>query len=317
MPLSSPTTAEHVMAAVEATMANQGQASADLVAEFLDTDVARATAALNLAVELGLLILDAPNYRTASPLCRFTSLPDQIAAVLRIVIEMYRPFIVFRERLVATADVSLAARHTKTLCLLAADRDEVKDTLISLGTYSHALVTEGGGNYQLEVGALDNMLQTVATACTDNLAAEARVRNQIGPAAEAVVSREFVVLPLADALIRAKNRDGSGAIQAAGNAVESHIDAMAVRMSVALGNATGIISKLNKFATPPRHLPTKLIHVGTYLGTIRNAADHGSDPDINNASWQIRDATALEYVYVACSFIATTVGIEKGDQPEI
>jgi hypothetical protein len=54
-----------------------------------------------------------------------------------------------------------------------------------------------------------------------------------------------------------------------------------------------------------------LRHIGSYLGTIRNAADHGPDPDINNASWQIRDATGLEYVFVACSFIAATLGIEK------
>ena len=317
MSLSSPTTAEHVMAAVEAAVANGGQATVDLVAGFLETSSPRAAAALNLAVDLGLLTHDGAAYRAASPLCRFTSLADQKAAVLRIVIEGYRPFIVFRERLVATADVSLAARHTKTLCQLPADRDEIKDTLISLGTYSHALITEGGGNYQLETGSLDNMLRTVALACTDLVAAEARVRIQLGPAAEAIVSREFVILPLAEALIRAKNQDGSGAVQAAGNAVESHIDAIAGRMGVALGTATGIISKLGKFATTPRHLPAKLIHVGSYLGAIRNAADHGPDPDIANASWQIRKATALEYVYAACSFIAATIGIERGDPPEI
>jgi len=305
------------MAAVEVAVANGGQATVDLVAKFLETSSPRAAAALNLAVELCLLTLDGTAYRAVSPLCRFTSLADQKAAVLRIIIEAYRPFIVFRERLVATADVSLAARHTKTLCELQADRDEIRDTLISLGTYSHALVTEGGGNYQLEIGSLDNMLRTIALACTDLLAAEARVRIQLGPAAEAVLSREYVILPLADALIRAKNHDGSGAVQSAGNAVESHVDALAGRMGVGLGGATGIISKLSRFATPPKHLPAKLIHVGSYLGAIRNAADHGTDPDIADASWQIRETTALEYVYVACSFIAATIGIERGDPPEI
>jgi hypothetical protein len=252
-------------------------------------------------------------------LCRFTSLPDQKAAVLRLVIESYRPFVVFRERLLSTADVSLASKQTKTLCRLPAHYDEVRDTLISLGTYSHALITEGGGNYQLETGPADNMLQTLAIGCTDLAAAETRVRNQLGPPAETTLSslRDTVIIPLADALRRANNRDGSGSIQAAGNAVEAHIDAMASRMSVNLGTATGIISKLTKFATPPRRLPNKLIQIGTYLGAIRNAADHGTDSDINNQSWQIRDATALEYVYVACSFIAATIGIERNDPPEI
>ena len=61
----------------------------------------------------------------------------------------------------------------------------------------------------------------------------------------------------------------------------------------------------------------KLVHVGSYLGAVRNAADHGTDADINNSAWQVRDATALEYVYVACSFIATTIGIERNDPAEI
>jgi hypothetical protein len=88
-------------------------------------------------------------------------------------------------------------------------------------------------------------------------------------------------------------------------------------MTVVLGNATGIISKLDKFSPAPRRMPRKLIQVGNYLGAIRNAADHGTDADINNLNWQIRDATAIEYVYVACSFIAATIAIERNDPPEI
>jgi len=318
MPLASPTTAEHVMGAVEAAVAHGGEASADLVAEFLETTPTRATAALDLAVDLGLLSSSAGIYRTVSPLCRFTSIPDQKAAVLRIVIEAYRPFVVFRERLLSNPDVALASRQTKTLCSLPAHRDEVRDTLISLGTYAHALVTEGGGNYQLETGPAINTLQTLALACTDMASAETRIRSQLGPAAETTLTplRDTVILPLADALLRARNRDGSGAIQAAGNAVEAHIDAIAARMGVSLVGANGIISKLTRF-NPGRRLPRKLVQVGEYLGGIRNAADHGTDPDINNLAWQIRDATAVEYVYVACSFIAATIAIERSDPPEI
>jgi hypothetical protein len=136
------------------------------------------------------------------------------------------------------------------------------------------------------------MLQTIAVACTDMASAEARIRTQLGPVAETklMALRDTVIVPLADALLRAKGRDGSGAIQAAGNAVEAHIDALATRMTVALGTATGIISKLDKFSSP-RRLPRKLIQMGYYLGAIRNAADHGTDADINYLSWQIRDAT--------------------------
>lgn len=278
MPLASPTTAEQVVAAVEAVVSNGANATADLVAAFLDTAHARAAAALDMAVELGLLAKTKDVYDCVSPLCRYTLNAEQKAAVLRVVLEAYPPFNKFRERLVATADVSLAAQQTKALFALGAHRDEVRDTLVSLGTYSHAIVTEGGGNYQLEVASLANHLQVLSAACTELMASEGRVRIQLGPAAENVLAaqRDSVIVPLADALVRANNRDGSGAVQQAGNAVEAHIDAMAVRMGVPLTGATGIMRKLQKFEAPTRRLPAKLVHIGSYLGSVRNAADHGT-----------------------------------------
>jgi hypothetical protein len=319
MPLSSQTTAEHVMGAVEAVVVNGGPTTVDLIAEFLDTTTPNATAALEMALELGLLSQNGNTYITVSPLCRFTAIPEQKAAVLRILIESYRPFTVFRERLLSAPDLNRAAQATKIMCSLPAHRDVIKDTLISLGTYSRALVTEGGGNYQLEAASLVNALQAIASAATDMTVAEGRIRSQLGPVAENVLApqRDTVIVPLADALVRANNRDGAGAVQAAGNAVESHITAMAGRMAISLTGTTGIMQKLNRFGGTPRHLPMKIIHIGSYLGAIRNAADHGPDADINNASWQIRDATGLEYVFVACSFIAATIGIERNDPPEI
>jgi hypothetical protein len=319
MPLASQTTAEHVMGAVEAIVVNGGPTTVDVVAEFLDATAANATAALEMAVELGLLSQNGNNFAVLSPLCRFTAIPEQKAALLRILIESYKPFTVFRERLLATADLNGAAKATKIVCVLPAHRDVVKDTLISLGTYSRALVPEGGGNYQLEAASLVNALQVVASACKDMTAAEGRIRSQLGPVAEVVLApqRDTVIVPLADALVRANNRDGAGAVQAAGNAVESHIAAMAGRMGVNIAGANGIIEKLNRFGAAPRRLPRKLMHIGTYLGAIRNAADHGPDADINNQSWQVRDATGLEYVFVACSFIAATLGSERNDPPEI
>jgi hypothetical protein len=318
MPIASPTT-EQVIAAVEAVVANGGKGTGDLVTAFLDTALPRATAALDMGVELGLLVRNKDVYECVSPLCRYTLNPEQKAAVLRVVLEAYPPFNKFRERLVATADVSVAAQQTKALFTLTAHRDEIRDTLVSLGTYSRAIVTEGAGNYQLEVGSLANHLQVLSEACTEMVASEARVRTQLGPGAEHLLAaqRDNIVVPLADALIRANNRDGSGAVQQAGNAVEAHIDSMAVRMGIPLAGATGIMRKLQRFETPPRHLPAKLVHVGSYLGSVRNAADHGGDPDIGGNRWRIRDATGLEYVYVACSFISATIAIERGDPAEI
>jgi hypothetical protein len=318
MAFASQTTADLVMGAVEALVVKGDPAALDFIAEFLDTTPANATAALDMAVELGLIVQNGNTFSVLSPLCRFTAIPEQKAAVLRILLECYRPFTVFRERLLATADLDRAARATKTVCNLAAHREGVKETLISLAAYSRALVAEGGGNYQLEAASLVNALQVIASAAKDMAVAEGRIRDQLGPAATIVLEphRNTIIVPLANALIRANNRDSSGAVQSAGNAVESHIAELATRMGVNLAGANGIIEKLNKFSNP-RRLPRKLIHLGGYLGAIRNAADHGPDPDLNNASWRIRVATGVEYVFVACSFIAATIGMERNDPAEI
>jgi hypothetical protein len=321
MPLTSQTTAEYVMGAVEAVVVNGSATSVDLIAAFLGTTVPNATAAIEMAVELGLLVAHGADFITLSPLCRFTTNAEQKTAVLRILLEHYRPFTVFRERLLATADQNTAAQHTIVFCGLTAHRDVVKETLISLGTFARALVHEGGGHFQLEKSPLANSLQQIAAAATDMVIAEGLIRNQLGDFAQTVLQphRDAVIVPLADALMKANVRDGSGAVQQAGNAVESHIVAMAGRMvpPVNVVGATGIIQKLERFGLPPRHLPRYLIHMGSYLGAIRNAADHGPDADINNQPWEIRDETGLEYVFVACSFIAATIGIERGQPPEI
>jgi hypothetical protein len=82
--------------------------------------------------------------------------------------------------------------------------------------------------------------------------------------------------------MKANVRNGRGADQQAGNAVESHIVAMAGRMNppVNVAGAAGIIEKLNRFANP-RRLPRYLIHIGSYLGAVRNAADHVLMPTSN------------------------------------
>lgn len=321
MPFASQTTAEHVMGAVEAVVVNGCATSVNLISEFLGTTVANATAAAEMALELGMLQQNGTDFVTLSPLCRFTITADQKTAVLRILLEHYRPFTVFRERLLATADQNTAAQQTIVFCALPAHRDVVKETLISLGTFARALVHEGGGHYQLGKEPLANSLETIAAACSDMIIAEGRIRDQLGALAQTVLQpqRDAIIVPLADALMKANVRNASGAVQQAGNAVESHIVAMAARMNppVNVAGANGIIEKLNRFAAAPRRLPRYIVHIGSYLGAIRNAADHGPDADINNQPWEIRDATGLEYVFVACSFIAATIGLERNQPSEI
>jgi hypothetical protein len=304
------------MAAVEAVLVTRRPADVDYVSDFLDLPQDQAEGALRLAVDLGLLSEGKGSFEVASPLCEFVATPNERrkAAVLRIVMESYEPFVTFRERLTVTT-ASSAAHETKALLDLDAHREDIKDTLISLGTYGGALVTEGGGHYRLESADSESPLEELAASAADLAAAEGRIRSQIGADAAAVSSRNEVILPLSEALLRARDGDARGAVVNAGNAVESYLVDFAGRIGVNLAGATGINAKLDR-VDQAGGLPKKLVFVGKYLGHVRNAADHGVDPEVG-ASWTIRSSTGTEYVLVACTFIAAARARELNNPPEL
>jgi hypothetical protein len=270
-----------------------------------------------MAEDLGFVARQGPSWVNRSPLSRYVSTfgQPQRAATLRIMLESYEPFRIFRQQLVATADANRAARHTKAALGLTAHPDEIKDTLVNLGTFAEALVTSGGGHYTPSEQPVLNALSEVAHACADVAAAEHRIRQLLGPDAAGSVSQADVIDPLANALIKAAEPDARGAVLRAGNAIDSFITGAAAGPAVSLVGATGINSKLQRFATGAI-LPPKVLSVGYYLGNVRNAADHGVDPAFGVA-WTIRNATGLEFVFVACSFIAITVSRLAGHPPEI
>ena len=254
-------TAEDVIASVEAVVVNGKPASAEFVAQFVDLPQDKAENALNLAVELGFLSVNADKYSACRPLSPLFSTPKlmQKAAALRIALESYEPFVLFRTRLKATDFASQAAQQTKVALDLTGHRDIIKDTLINLGTYSHALDTEGGGLYVPADEPIENRLLSLAQGCRDVVAAEARIRLQMGDAAADLVSRNDVFLPLANALLKAASGDARGAVVLAGNAVESYLEVLAGRLGgVNIAGAAGLNAKLDRFSAAnalPR-LPT-------------------------------------------------------------
>ncbi len=310
-------TAEQVVSAADAVGANGGKADAPFVEAFADLPSVQATKALDLACELGLLANSGGTYSTASPLCRFlaTTALSAKAAALRVVLEDYEPFHFFRLRLAATASTTDAAKQTKARFDFSEHHEAIKDTLISLGTYTHALVAEGGGRYLPAEASSGNAMDDLLAGCADAAAAEAQVAIQLGDEAMAFVDRGEVVQPLANALLRASD-DSRGAVVEAGNALESFLVGLASAAGVSLQGATGINSKIDKLS--PAQIPKKQAAVGKYLGNVRNAADHGVDPDVN-ASWTIRYATGPEFVSVTCSFIAAATArhLRPNDPPEI
>jgi hypothetical protein len=316
----SSATAEQVAAAVEAILVLTNAANPpDVpgVAGFVDLPETQARAALDLAVDLGMLSETGGTYSQASPLGSFLRTADetQKAAVLRVVLNAYEPFQRFQERLDSTGDALRAAQQTKALFDLDAHAGDVKDTLVSLGTYARALVALGGGRYQVSAPSPGYPLQNLVSAAQDSTGAEATIRQQLGPRAVSRVDSGEVVDPLAAALLRAAKGNGGPAVQDAANAVESFLTRYGSRAGTNVSNIAGINGKAQALEAAG-NLPKKLLNVSKYLGHVRNAADHGIDSDVG-AAWVIRPHTGVEYVSVACSFIASVVTFEDGTVLEI
>lgn len=305
-------TAELVVQAVDAVQAN-GKASVDFVRDFCDLSQSQCESALKLGLDLGLIVINGNQYEPANPLVMFISTPDEKrkAALLRIMLESYEPFVVFRERLLATNSADTAAQQTKTLLDLDAHREEIKDTLISLGTYTSAIISQGGGRYRISDHKIENPLLALADAANDQASAEAIIRRQIGTRADQA-DRQEVIIPLANALLKAKSNQPTESVNDASRAVESFLARLADRMGVSLTGASGIIQKLDKFRTGNR-LPKKVIEAAKYIGHVRNAAEHGIDvdPDVGSV-WLVQGSTGLQIVFVVCSFIAAALEREAG-----
>lgn len=310
-PFSS-ATAEQVLSVVGAVAAKDAPTDVQFVAEFCDFAEDRTEKALELSVDLGFLQKKAASYLLASPLCKFVRSPDpkQKAAILRVMLESYEPFVVFRGGIAATGSADKAAQQTKTLLGIAAHREDIKDTLVNLATYSGALASGGGGTYQPDSSPIADVFTGLAASCADQAGAEAKVVGLLGATVANSVSRANVLTPLSAGLIHAVAGDSREAVLQAGIAVENFLVDFAAAQTVSLANANGINSKLEKLQAAGK-LPKKLVFKGKYLGHVRNAADHGVDNEVN-AAWQIRASTGQEFVYVACSLIATIFAMNEG-----
>ena len=121
-----------------------------------------------------------------------------------------------------------------------------------------------------------------------------------------------MIIPLATALLHAKAGDATRAVGDAARAVESFLARLAARLGVSLVGTSGIGQKLEKFRTG-NNLPKRTIEAAKYLAQVRNAADHGVDvdPDVG-AVWCIQLSTGVQYVFVACAFIAAALEREAG-----
>jgi hypothetical protein len=309
----SQATAEQVIKVSEAAVALKAAADSATISLYTDLPTGLTDKALGLSVDLGLLCENAGIFSPASPLCKLLRTPHERerAAVLRVTIESFGPFQVFREELEATADASAAATRTKARLELDCHREEIKDTLVSLATFSGALTVSHGNTYERDNKSISNLLAELAAGSGEEAAAVYRIREEIGSSAAAVCDHDEVIAPLAaGARHAAGGGAGREAVVNAGNAIESFLNWYGTQRGHPVGGSHGLNAKVEALKQAG-HIPHKLVNASKYLGHIRNAADHGVDADIG-APWNISEATGRNYIFVASQFIRSVVDFNEG-----
>ena len=86
----------------------------------------------------------------------------------------------------------------------------------------------------------------------------------------------------------------------AANAFESFLADFAVRKGVSLSGRNGILQKRDALSA---HISKKHRGMIEFVGQVRNAADHGADPDENNQVWTISNETARIYPCIIAALI--------------
>jgi hypothetical protein len=316
MPYEVPrTTADHVVGAVDAALQSPSGVTAAVVAGFLECSEESALSALTMAAQLGLVRLDGGTFvpdSSCAPLLVVAN-RDQRTAVMRFLLEQYHPFCLFRSRLHMTEGVpSTAAAQTRALCGLASHRDEILATLLDLGTFSSALATQGGGLYLAPEGEEAAYMAILRQVVDDRTSAEFSVRRRIGFEEAEWVDGASVLEHMVTAYQRLAyvETEIRAPIVHAANAIEGLLVQVATSKGVQLAGATGINAKLERLAAG-QAISRKHKHVGKYLGHMRNAAEHGPDPDIGQP-WGIGSNAAVEYVHSAQTYVGSVVSFQNG-----
>ena len=112
--------AEDIVGVVDAVLAKTGECTKDFIGEFADISEIQTDNALTMAEQFGLVKFDMVTsfYTSESYLAKLiVSARDNShkAAIMRLVLEQYRSYIMFKTRYAFTDSMDLASKQIKTL----------------------------------------------------------------------------------------------------------------------------------------------------------------------------------------------------------
>ncbi len=309
------TPAEDIVGVIDAVLAKPFECSKTFICEFADISLSQADNALLMAQELGLISYDPTTlfYSSNSFLARLivsARNDNHKAAVMRLVLEQYEPYIAFKVRLAYTNSIDAAARQVKLLYSMNSTYKDIKNTIISIATYCKSMLNDGANSYKLnhdEVSYLEILELALKFKANDDNA----LRQQLGDNIYEYLNKDNVFSPLSDAysMIQNISTDPKAPILYAGNAFESFLQQIADDHTISLVGKAGIGQKSNAMASI---LSKKHRGMIEYISQVRNAADHGADPEEGGRTWDISEETSQMYPIIVTTIIKDIFNREHG-----
>jgi len=236
--------------------------------------------------------------------------------LLRYELETYKPFLLFKNRLIAGESPENAARQVCVAFELEDDAHEVERTLRDWGTYSRGLSYAEDQSLLATVDKdlFRQVLEVHEVLLDQRAAVQAHILDRIGPTAGGFITGEALE-GLEDSyfdLVQERPTDQS--MFQLGKGLEAFLKKLAQKdPALSVPSSTKTMGQYAHFLKNEGRLKEKHFQVIMALVGIRNAADHSGDPEISNASWTISRQLAFAANHMTWSVIKSVFAIEDGD----
>lgn len=298
--------AEDIVGVVDAVLAKSQNCTLQFISEFADISTQQASNALFMAQQLNLVNCssDGNTYESNSYLARLivSSRDDNHkAAIMRLVLEQYEPYIHFKNRYTFTNSLDLASKQVKAIFSMNSSHKDIKNTFISIGTYSKSMINDGANSYKFNQDDV-SYIEILELAIKFKLNDDNALLSQLGDQLYDFLDKDNVFKPLSDSYSKIQDfeNDSKSVILYAGNAFESFLCQIATINNISLIGKSGIKQKSDALSSV---LSKKHRGMIEYIAQVRNASDHGSNPDENNQTWSVSEETAQIYPIIVTSLI--------------
>jgi len=295
-------TAEQVIQATEAIYLLRDQAELARIAQFMGLDVSvrhQRQQVMHAIMASSMLGFAVPKGRSRkryhfSPLVPLLvkARNEDKRVLFGVHLNQYDPFVLFVDRLRAGNPPQQAASQVCAVHGFADDPIVAWRAFESWGTYAGSLVRAQDGQYTPAepFGLLDSLRQSMDALFDQEQDARQYVHDQLGQEASEFINGQ-VRDSLVEAIIMLANENPpESVILRLGNTYEDFLRQVGYRR-VNLQSANGIIRIGNQLRNR-RLVAQKHLGAISLIGHIRNATDHGGDPDEDNRPWSVAPSTA-------------------------